>query len=504
MRDREAESRTILEALPMPVVIAGDRDGRILYVNKLFGLTFGLPPEQAITRHIQDFFTNPADHRAMLEAFGKAGSVSSFEIQAKKAGGGPFWVTVSLRTLAFRDEPAVLIAFHDITERKLLEQELYRSKKMDAIGRLAGGIAHDFNNVLTIILGVSTLALGRLDRGDLLQGDLEEIRRAAERAASLTQQLLAFSGRQVRGPGPLDLNEVLSSLDTMLQRLIGEDIHLDLVRDPMLGHVRADRVQLEQIIMNLVVNARDAMPQGGKLTLQTGDIEVTGGSLHGQVVTPGRYVMLVARDTGHGMDADTLSRIFEPFFTTKGPGKGTGLGLSTVYGIVKQLGGHIFVDSELGQGTAFTVYLPIVDAATEAAERDTGHVALPRGTETILLVEDEPAVRALISEALQVYGYTVLEARHGIEALLIGNQHAGPISLLITDVVMPQMSGREVAERLAPMRPGMRVLFTSGYTDLAVAQHGVADPDRDFLQKPFTPHALIRKIRDLLDRQPAT
>jgi PAS domain S-box-containing protein len=503
MQNREIESQPILEALPMPTVIASGRDGRILYANELFGQAFGLPAQHLIGSILPDLYYNQGDRQVLLEALAKSGSVSNYEVQAKRVDGAPFWATVSLRSLIFQNEPAILSTFSDISERKRLEQELYRSKKMDALGRLAGGVAHDFNNVLTIILGISMLALNRLGQSDILRGDLEEIKKAAERAASLTQQLLAFSGRQMRGPSTLDLGEVVAALQTMLQRLIGEDVNLEIVSEPGLGHVKADRVQLEQIIMNLVVNARDAMLHGGKLTLQTANFEITDDSSQGRVLAPGPYVILTAKDTGQGMDAETQSRVFEPFFTTKGPGKGTGLGLSTVYGIVKQLGGLISVDSEVGRGTTFTVYLPKVEPVVEAVEGDQARSILPRGTETILLVEDEPGVRALVSETLQVYGYTVLEARHGIEALLIGTQFTSTISLLMTDVVMPQMSGREVADRLLPLRPRMRVLYTSGYTDEAVVHYGVENAEQDFLPKPFSPEGLVRKVRDLLDRQPA-
>ena len=498
----EVTSQPILEALPMPLVITSEHDGRILYANALFGLTVGLSPKDLLGRSLPDLYQNPDDRQALLDGLAKSGAVTNYEIQARRADGTPFWATVSLRRLTFNDESAILNTFIDISERKRLEQELYRSKKMDALGRLAGGIAHDFNNVLTIILGISMLALNRLASSDLLRGDLEEIKKAAERAASLTQQLLAFSGRQMRGPSTLDFNEVVTALQTMLHRLIGEDINLEIVCTPGLGHVRADRVQLEQIIMNLVVNARDAMPHGGKLMLQTANVETTTHSPESRVMLPGDYVLLQAKDTGLGMDAETQSRIFEPFFTTKGPGKGTGLGLSTVYGIVKQLGGYIFVESEVGRGTTFNLYFPKVEAALEPVGEEQARVMLPRGTETILLVEDEPGVRALVSETLQAYGYAVLEARHGIEALVIGTQYAGSISLLMTDVVMPQMSGREVADRLVPLRPGMRVLYTSGYTDEAVVHHGVENADQDFLPKPFSPEGLVRKVRDLLDRQP--
>jgi two-component system cell cycle sensor histidine kinase/response regulator CckA len=501
MRKPEIESQPILEALPMPAVIAGVRDGRILYANELFGQAFGLPDQDLTGAVLPDLYYNPEDRQLLLEALAKSGSVSNYEVQAKRVDGAAFWATVSLRSLVFQEEPAILSTFNDISERKRLEQELHRSKKMDALGRLAGGVAHDFNNVLTIILGISMLALNRLGQSDLLRGDLEEIKKAAERAASLTQQLLAFSGRQMRGPSTLDLGEVVAALQTMLQRLIGEDINLEIASDPEPGHVKADRAQLEQIVMNLVVNARDAMPHGGKLTLQISGLQVGDDSAQGRVMAAGPYVVLTAKDTGQGMDAETRSRVFEPFFTTKGPGMGTGLGLSTVYGIVKQLGGHICVESDLGSGTTFTVYLPKVEPAGAVADAEQDRATLPRGTETILLVEDEPGVRALVSETLQVYGYTVLEARHGIEALLIGTQYGGTISLLMTDVVMPQMSGREVADRLLPLRPRMKVLYTSGYTEEAVVHYGVENAAQDFLPKPFSPEGLVRKVRNLLDRE---
>jgi PAS domain S-box-containing protein len=503
MHPREAEQHSILDALPMPIVVTSDRDGRILYANELFGSIFGLSTSELIGRGLPDLFYNPVDRQALLETLAKTGSITNYEIQAKRFQGVPFWATVSLRFLTFQDEPAILTIFNDISDRKRLEQELYRSKKMDALGRLAGGIAHDFNNVLTIILGISMLALNRTGYSDLITGDLVEIKKAAERAAALTQQLLAFSGRQLRGPSALDLNEVVAALQTMLQRLIGEDINLEIVCASGLDSVRADRVQLEQVIMNLVVNARDAMPNGGKLTLQTSNCEVSEHDELSTKVSPGQYVTLMAKDTGQGMDAETVSHIFEPFFTTKGLGKGTGLGLSTVSGILKQLGGHITVESEVGRGTTFVIFLPAVEMPIDAVEVEQVRAVLPRGTETILLVEDEPGVRALVSETLQAYGYTVLEARHGIEALLIGTQFTGTVSLMITDVVMPQMSGREVADRLLPLRPHMKVLYTSGYSEQAVIHYGVEHAERDFLAKPFTPESLIRKIRDLLDRQPS-
>ncbi|MBI4401007.1 MAG: response regulator, partial [Nitrospirae bacterium] len=297
---------------------------------------------------------------------------------------------------------------------------------------------------------------------------------------------------------------ILTAMEGMMQRLIGVDIYLVTNLDPALGRVRADPGQLEQVIMNLVVNARDAMPKGGRLTIETANVKSHDIPLRGQgVELPGRYVMLAVSDTGGGMDAETQARVFEPFFTTKERGKGTGLGLSTVYGIIKQSGGHIFVQSALGEGTSFKIYLPRLEDPVEAVESEKAPADAPNGTETVLLVEDEPGVRTLVRDTLRQHGYTILEARHGIEALLINNEHVGPIHLLMTDLVMPQMSGREVANRMVPSRPNLRVLYISGYTEDAVIHHGVLNPGTAFLQKPFTPDAVARKVREVLDASPA-
>lgn len=378
------------------------------------------------------------------------------------------------------------------------DAQLQQTHKMEAIGRLAGGIAHDFNNLLTIITGYSQLVLGRLREEDVLRGDVDEIRKAAVRAASLTQQLLAFSRRQVMVPRVLNLNTIVETVDSMLQRLIGEHIHLIAVLEPTLGHVKADPGQMEQVIVNLAVNARDAMPKGGKLTIETSNVEVTSQRTWSPML-PGRYAKLSVSDTGCGMDRETQTRIFEPFFTTKGQGKGTGLGLATVYGIVKQSDGHIIVESEPGQGTAFHLYLPHVGGPIEAGEPDTPGTTLPYGTETVLLVEDEPTVRVLIRDTLRLFGYTVLEARHGFEAQLIGSQRTNRIDLLVTDVVMPQMSGRELADGLMRTHHDVRVLYMSGYTEHAMIDQGILNSGSCFLQKPFTPEILARKVRAILD-----
>src|ERR1051326_293806 len=356
------------------------------------------------------------------------------------------------------------------------EEQFRQSQKLEAVGLLAGGIAHDFNNLLTAINGYSELALMKLKQEDPLHRNLEEIKKSGERAANLTRQLLAFSRKQMLQPRVLDLNSVVVDIEKMLRRLIGEDINLRTSFDPALGSTKADPGQIEQVVMNLAVNARDAMPAGGKLTIETANIYLDERYAREHVgVTPGRYVMLAVTDTGTGMDAETQARIFEPFFTTKGEGKGTGLGLSTVYGIVKQSGGNVWVYSEVGHGTTFKVYLPRVDEDAEEYKRTTETEEILRGTETILLAEDEEVVRTLACEILETYGYRVLEAAGGGAALLICEREKEQIDLLITDVVMPELSGRQLAERLKQLRPDMRVLYMSGYTDNAIVHQGVLD-----------------------------
>ncbi|MGH7315304.1 MAG: ATP-binding protein, partial [Candidatus Rokuibacteriota bacterium] len=378
--------------------------------------------------------------------------------------------------------------------------QLEQAQKMDAIGRLAGGVAHDFNNLLTVILGRTDLLLHPLRPEDPMRRGIELIQRTASRAADLTRQLLAFSRKQVLEAVVLDLGAVTTDMKDMLGRLIGEDIALLTERAPALGRVKADRGQIEQVVMNLAVNARDAMPQGGRLILETANVDLDDDYVRRHVgARPGPHVMLAVSDTGTGIRREIQAQIFEPFFTTKEPGKGTGLGLATVYGIVKQSGGYIEVDSEPGRGTTFRIYLPRLDTATTTVDRSTRPVAAAGGTETILLVEDEEGVRELARDILRASGYTVLEARNGPEALLLCERHQGPLDLLLTDVVMPRMSGRELAERLAPLRPDLSVLYMSGYTDDAIIRHGVLGAGTAFLQKPFTPAALVQRVRETLD-----
>jgi nitrogen-specific signal transduction histidine kinase len=389
-------------------------------------------------------------------------------------------------------------------ERRQAEEQLRQSQKIEAIGRLAGGIAHDFNNLLTVVASYSEIAIDSLDETDPVRGYVFEIRRAAERAASLTQQLLAFSRKQMLLPTVVNLNNVVAGVEPMLRRLIGEDVNLVTYLAENLPPVLVDPGQMEQVIMNLAVNARDAMPNGGSLVIETSvaDVSPNSGVEKPAVMTPARYLLLAVTDSGHGMDAETQARIFEPFFTTKEPGRGTGLGLATVYGIIKQSGGWIWVYSEPGQGTTFKMYLPPSNGAV--VESPQPQSVAGRGDDkvsgTILVVEDQPDVRNLAAKLLRREGYTVLEASSGDEALRLADEHDGPIDLLLSDVVMPGLSGREVAERLTRRRPGLRTLFMSGYTDNVIADRGVLGPDMAFLPKPFTSITLLAGVRDALTR----
>ena len=387
----------------------------------------------------------------------------------------------------------------DITERRQLEDQLRQSQKMEAIGRLAGGVAHDFNNLLTVISGYGHMIMRDLPHDDPLRSCVEEVLKAASRATSLTNQLLAFSRRQVIQPKVLDLNSLVANMDRMLRRVIGEHIELETVLSPGLGSIKADAGQLEQVIMNLAVNARDAMSEGGKLSIRTSNVEIKRASRLHADVRPGSYVRLTMADTGKGMDAEIMVHLFEPFFTSKETGKGTGLGLSTVYGIVKQSGGEIVVESEPGHGATFNIYLPRISDLAKVKQSGGPVSAVRSGTETILLVEDELGVRQLVREMLHRLGYKILQASGGAEAIRLFEQHQGSIDLLLTDVIMPQMSGRELAERLQALRPSLKVLYISGYTDDMLAHHGVLESNVFLLQKPFAPDELAIKLRELLD-----
>jgi PAS domain S-box-containing protein len=396
--------------------------------------------------------------------------------------------------------PGSITMAADVTDRKSLERQLQQSQRVEAVGRLAGGVAHDFNNLLTVIAGYACMLVEDLAGDDVCRANAEEILHAVDRASALTTQLLAFSRRQVAQPKTIDVNDLVLNMDKMLRRLIGEDIELVTVLSPDTGKIHADPAQIEQVLMNLVVNSRDAMPEGGRITIETANIAFDEQHASPSTTRRGPYVVLSVLDSGQGMDEETKAHIFEPFFTTKPQGKGTGLGLAQVYGIVQQSGGTISVTSAPGQGTSVRVLLPRAFGAVSTDTRERLDSNGRHGTETVLLVEDEDEVRRLVSEVLEQRGYTVLAAAQPNEAIEICNAHRGPIELLLTDVVMPQMGGRELAERAAWIRPAMRVLFMSGYTEEAVA--GAGGAGFAFLRKPFTPEVLTRKIREVLEAEP--
>jgi PAS domain S-box-containing protein len=497
----ETTYRSLVEDSPFGIFQSAP-DGRLLAVNPALVNILGYSSESELLEKnmATDVYVDSDERRRLIEEVTRRGSLAAESVWRRKDGKT---ITVRQTGRAVRDAHGRVERFNvileDITEHRQLENQLRQAQKMEAIGRLAGGVAHDFNNLLTAIFGYADLLRDELPEGSSARQDTEEIRKAAQRAAALTRQLLAFSRQQVLEPVVVNVNDLVEEFDKMLRRLIGEDIEFRVSLAPDLGNVRADPGQLQQVLMNLVVNARDAMPTGGKLLIETMNTDLTGeyAELH-QPVVPGSYVMVAVSDTGIGMDADTLTRIFEPFFTTKEKGRGTGLGLSTVYGIVKQSGGYIWVYSEPGRGTTFKVYLPRVDAPARPVGQPRGTRALA-GTETILLAEDDEMLRPLSKVLLRKLGYTVLEAPNGEEALAAAERHHGPIHLLVADVVMPGASGRELARRLAESRPDTKVLYVSGYTDDAIVRHGMLEPGLNFLQKPFTPDALARKVREVLD-----
>jgi two-component system, cell cycle sensor histidine kinase and response regulator CckA len=488
-----------------------DLDGHYIMVNKAGEELIGYSREEILQMRVSDVVPRSYldEIHARLKKKLADHSLTIYEVEAIRKNGSRVPIEVSSRLIYENGAPvAVQGSARDITERKRAEEalrasqfQLQQSQKLEAIGQLAGGVAHDFNNMLTAIIGYTDLSLRRVGLENPIRRNLEETKKAAERAASLVRQLLAFSRKQILEPKVLDLNDVVKDMEKMLTRLIGENIQLATRLEPDLGSVKADPSQVEQIIMNLVVNARDAMPRGGKVTIETANITFDDHTVLRHVsAKPGEYVMLAVSDTGSGMDRETQQRIFEPFFTTKDVGKGTGLGLSTVYGIVKQSGGYIWVYSEQGMGTMFKVYLPRMDDANEVTVEKQESIVL-RGSETILLVEDEEVVRGLTKNILMQAGYNVLDAKGGEEAIRVCRAHNGPIDLLLTDVVMPEISGKEVADRLVELRPTIRVLYMSGYTDEAIVQHGVLDASVEFIQKPFTWFGLTRKVRDVLNRE---
>jgi len=509
LRESEARFRGAFEHSAAGMAIQR-ADGSFVRVNRALCEMLGYSEAELLALTHQGLcHPDDAEPEAWYERDIRSGSIRWYQREQRYLHrlGHVVWGLLSLSRAGGRsgEPPDLLIQVYDITERKraeALEGQLRQSQKIEAVGQLAAGVAHDFNNLLMVITGRSYILLHHLGSDHPLRNHVELIQSTADRAGALTRQLLVFSRRQALQPKVLDLNTVVTGMAAMLRRLIGEQIELVTKPPPRPGRAKADPAQMEQVVLNLVVNARDAMPHGGRLVIEAGDVEVddrAAGEHPG--MRPGLHVTLVVRDTGVGMDAATQARLFEPFFTTKGPGKGTGLGLAVVYGIVKQSGGYIGVESELGKGTTFTVYLPSVEEAVEPAPAEVAPAELPGGTETVLMVEDEEAVRDLIGEILRQAGYTVLGARHGGEALVIGDRHRGPIHLLLTDVVMPEMGGRELVDRLAVTRPAMKVIFMSGYTDDAVAGHGVVGTGTALLRKPVTPETLLRSVRDVLDAE---
>ncbi len=502
MTQREELFRIIGENAADMIALV-DVTGQRLYNSPSYEKLLGYSPEDLAKTSAYEQI-HPNDCEKVIEAAEEArrtGQGRRVEYRIRHKNG--HWLTLESTANAVRDSKGnvqkLVVINRDITERKQLEEQLYLSQKLEAIGRLSGGVAHDFNNLLGVIIGYSEALQGHIAKDDPFREAVDEIQNAGKRAASLTQQLLAFSRKQVLEAKVLDLKIVVLEVEKMLRRLIGEDIDLRILLPQQLGMIKADRGQIEQVLLNLVVNARDAMPQGGKLTIEATDAELGTADVNRfRYVTPGRYVMLRVSDTGCGMDAELQSHIFEPFFTTKEKGKGTGLGLATVYGVIKQSGGYIWADSELGKGSTFRIYLPEVQEHEDTIAQQTTVVKSAQGARTILVVEDEQSLRKLTRTILRDAGYTVLEAGDGFQALAIATETSSAIDLLLTDVVMPRMSGRALADRLCPLRTNMRVLYMSGYTDGAVAAHGVLETGVSVLHKPFTRDQLIRGVEDVL------
>ena len=504
LRESEERYRTLVEGV-RDIIFALSPEGTLASLNPAFETITGWRREEWVGQPFERL-VHPEDLPLALELLGRVvrgelRPASQFRVRTAK---GDFRVGEFSATPQLHEGRLVGILGigRDVTERVQLEQQLRQAQKMEAVGRLAGGIAHDFNNILTAITGYADLLLEDLGPTDPRRQDADEIHKAAERAAGLTRQLLAFSRQQVLQPTVLEVNNLVSDLEKMLRRLLGEDVELSTRLAPTTGRVKADPGQLEQVIMNLAVNARDAMPNGGKLTLETGNVELD--EVYATDHYPARagpFVLLAVSDTGIGMSDETQAHMFEPFFTTKEKGKGTGLGLATVYGIIKQSGGFIWVYSEVGHGTTFKLYLPRVEELAErASEPAQGPARAAHGTETVLVVEDEAPVRSVARQVLERHGYTVLEAPSAEAALDLATRYSGTIHLLLTDVVMPGLNGRELASRLADLRPDARVIFMSGYTDDAVTRHGVLEPGSAYVQKPFTPDAIARRVREVLDR----
>ena len=500
LRETNSKLQAIIETSPLAILTL-DTSGNVLAWNPAAEKTFGWSAAEVLNRPLPIV---PETERAWFqERVRSAEPLLGAEKQRLRKDGS--LIDITLWTAPLRNPAGDLVGvmgiYADVTESKQLEEQFRHAQKMEAVGRLAGGIAHDFNNILTVITGYGEMVAERTAGDPVMNEEIQEILRAAEHASALTGQLLVFSRRHVMRQESIDLNMVVAKIERMLRRIIGEDIELAAAPGPELARVRADSAQIEQVIMNLVVNARDAMPNGGRLTIETANVELDAAYARSHAgVKEGAYVMLAVSDTGKGIAPEVRTRLFEPFFTTKERGKGTGLGLSTVYGIVKQSGGEIWVYSEPGKGTSFKIYLPRVGDTGLVEVRPIEPAPAERGQETVLLAEDEPGVRALARDVLRQRGYQVLESMDVDDALRICREHPSQIDLLLTDVVMPVMSGRELAERAAEIRPDIKVLYMSGYTDNIVVHHGVTSIDRHFLQKPFTPRTLAQKVRESLDR----
>jgi two-component system cell cycle sensor histidine kinase/response regulator CckA len=500
--DSDERYRFVTENIADAVFLL-ELDGRIALGNHRAEMITGYSQAELVGRAFFSLLPEAGarEARARLSDVRAGVKVSPFfEVELIQKDGARVLLEMHVTSVLKDGQPVARLGVaRDITERRYLEDQLRQGQKMEGIGRLAAGVAHDFNNLLTAIGGRCYLVLNALTSENPIRREIEIIQDAAERAAKLTHQLLAFSRKQILDPCVLDLNATVTGIEPLLRRMIREDIEIATALDSAAGRVKADAGQIEQVLLNLAVNASDAMPNGGWLTLATGNVTLDEvyARTHAEV-EPGPYVMLSVSDTGHGMTAEVQAHIFEPFFTTKEVGKGTGLGLATVYGIAKQSGGHITVHSEPGHGAAFKLYLPRVEEAPGTAEPARPTEITRRGSETVLLVEDDEPLRTLAREILSIQGYTVMDAINPSEALRLADVHPGPIHLLLTDVVMPQMNGRQVADHLLAARPGLKVLFMSGYTDAAIVEHGVLEPGTQFLQKPFTPDGLSRKVREVL------
>src|ERR1700686_1755406 len=501
LRRSEARSRSLILSAAFGICRC-TLGGRFLDVNPALITMLGHASVEDLLKlnARTDVFINPQGMDRLAEDYRRTGTLNGVEVQWKRKDGRVIIVPLSGCAAIMTDEPEEVLELiaEDITDRRQLEEQLRQAQKMDAVGRLAGGVAHDFNNLLMVLKGYTEVLLEQLDKGGDLHSKVQSIQQAADRAATLTRQLLAFSRKQLLELKVVDVNTVIGDMERLLRPLIGENIELITHLAPDAGHTRADAGQLEQVIMNLVVNAKDAMPEGGKLTVQSADVTVRQNFREHRFIHPGRYCVISVADTGIGMDKDTQSRIFEPFFTTKEKGKGTGLGLSTVYGIVKQSSGYVFAESELGAGTTFYVYLPRVEESAEELSPAKCQPNEAGGCETVLLVEDEESVRELVRVTLASRGYQVLEAENGESGLRIAESFKEHIDILITDVVMPGIGGRELARKLLLLRPAISVLYLSGYTEDAVVTRGALGPRTAFLQKPFTLQNLAKKVREVL------